>query len=79
MRIVEHNPGAIRTRGKLLLLPKKIGKETRFFEYAIWAERLSPDRTWVPYEWRHWYKIKFRDIAAMKNVHNVNVIEDKEA
>lgn len=46
--------GDARTRRGFLILPKKIGNEWRWLEWAIWRERLASNPyqyEWIPLWW----------------------------
>jgi len=58
-----HKNGATRLKEKFLLFPKRIGRETRWLEYATWREKfktnvLTPTKggtmrcdKWKPTDW----------------------------
>lgn len=43
--------GTIRIRSGFLFFPKRIGKETRWLELAVWAEEWMCDDEWEPVWW----------------------------
>lgn len=52
MRWREPAFGVERTRTRFLLLPKRIGNETRWLEAATWVEEWrGPGRWWVGLRW----------------------------